>query len=219
MNHGECPGSAATGPGHQVARATALSPVVHRLDVVAARIAEVRQAGQFVIVHQGPGAERIPLTIAEADADAGTIGLVIQAVGRSTRDLVTLRVGDVIADIAGPVGQPTELVDGQHAVCVGGGVGTAVVLPIARALYERGNRVTSVIGGRAADSVLFGAELGAVGDVIVCTDDGSAGRPGLVTDALATLIERGGVDVVHAAGPVPMMRGTDTATSPSTTTA
>lgn len=121
MNHGECPGSAATGPGHQVVRATALSPVVHRLDVVPARIAEVRQAGQFVIVHQGPGAERIPLTIAEADADAGTIGLVIQAVGRSTRDLVTLRVGDVIADIAGPLGQPTELVDGQHAVCVGGG--------------------------------------------------------------------------------------------------
>lgn len=206
MSHDGCQGTCGKGDGHRVVRVDVLNEAVHRIVLEAPRIAAVRQAGQFVIVHQRPGAERIPLTIAEADADAGTITLVVQAVGRSTRDLVALQTGDVVAGVAGPLGQPTELVTGGHAVCVGGGVGTAVVLPIARALHERGTAVTSIVGGRSAEMVLYHRELAALGDVIVCTDDGSAGRAGLVTAPLGELVARGGVDVVYAAGPVPMMR-------------
>lgn len=212
MSHDGCQGTCGNGDGHRVVRVDVLNDAVHRLVIEASRIAAVRQAGQFVIVHQRPGAERIPLTIAEADADAGTITLVVQAVGRSTRDLVALHTGDVVAGVAGPLGQPTELVTGGRAVCVGGGVGTAVVLPIARALHERGSNVTSIVGGRSADMVLYHRELAALGDVIVCTDDGSAGREGLVTAPLAELVARGRADVVYAAGPVPMMRAVAAAT-------
>ncbi|HEX8938792.1 MAG TPA: sulfide/dihydroorotate dehydrogenase-like FAD/NAD-binding protein [Candidatus Limnocylindrales bacterium] len=199
---------------HIVVDRTQLSPNVTRLVVEAPRIAAIRQPGQFVIVHLGPGAERIPLTIADADAEAGTISLVIQAIGKSTMDLVDLRVGDAIADVAGPLGRPTELLDAGHAVCVGGGVGTAVILPIAQGLHRRGVRVTSVIGGRSREWVILEEELRKVGDVVVCTDDGSYGRPGFVTEALKDLCEAGGVDEVYAIGPVPMMRACSELTRP-----
>ena len=139
--------------------ATVLSPNVTRLVVEAPRIAQIRQPGQFVIVRRGPGAERIPLTIADGDAAAGTITLVIQAVGKSTSDLVELQVGEAIHDVAGPLGRPTELIESGHAVCVGGGVGTAVVHPIAQGLHARGVRVTSVIGGRSREWVILEDEL------------------------------------------------------------
>ncbi len=183
-----------------------LSPDVARLVVDGARIAEVRRPGQFVIVRRGPGAERIPLTIADADRHAGTITLIIQAVGKSTADLVALEAGEVIHDIAGPLGCPTDLLTGGHAVCVGGGVGTAVVYPVAGALAVAGVRVTSVIGGRTHRRVLLEQELREVGDVVVCTDDGSAGKHGVVTDAAAELLAAGDVDRVYAAGPVRMMQ-------------
>ena len=200
--------------GHQVVSNDALASGVHRLVVRAPRVALVRQPGQFVIVRLGRGAERIPLTIADADAGAGTITLVIQAVGRSTTDLVSLAPGAAIHDIAGPLGRPTDLVDRGHAVCVGGGVGTAVVLPIARALHERGARVTSVVGARTGRLAILTDELAAAGDVAVWTDDGSAGRTGLVTDGLAEALAAGGVDIVYAAGPVPMMRAVTEVTRP-----
>jgi len=136
---------------HPILEKTVLSPTVARFVVAASRIAEVRQPGQFVIVRRGPGAERIPLTIADADPGAGTITLVIQAVGKTTSDLCELEVGDAITDIAGPLGKATELIEAGHAVCVGGGVGTAVVHPIAQGLHEGGVRVTSVIGGRSRE--------------------------------------------------------------------
>ena len=191
---------------HTVVARQQLSPNVTRLVVSAPRIAAVRQAGQFVIVRRGPGAERIPLTIADADADTGTITLVIQAVGKSTMDLCDLQVGDAITDVAGPLGTATELIAAGHAVCVGGGVGTAVVHPIAQALAARDVRVTSIIGGRAREWVIFEAELRRFGEVLVCTDDGSYGRHGFVTDALRDVVVAGGVDRVYAVGPVPMMR-------------
>jgi ferredoxin--NADP+ reductase len=191
---------------HPVVAREQLSPNVTRFVVVAPRIAQVRQAGQFVIVRLGPGAERIPLTIADADADAGTITLVIQSVGKSTMDLCALEVGEAITDIAGPLGSATELLDTGHAVCVGGGVGTAVVHPIAQALAARGVRVTSIIGGRAREWVIYEAELARYGDVRVCTDDGSYGRHGFVTDVLRDVLETTAVDRVYAVGPVPMMR-------------
>lgn len=183
-----------------------LSPNVTRLVVEAPRIAEIRRPGQFVIVRLGPGAERIPLTIADSDAGAGTITLIIQSVGKSTMDLVALQPGEAITDVAGPLGSPTELIETGHAVCVGGGVGTAVILPIAQELARRGVKVTSIIGGRSREWVILEAELAACSEVIACTDDGSYGRPGFVTQALQDVLDGGGVTEVYAVGPVPMMK-------------
>jgi ferredoxin--NADP+ reductase len=199
---------------HAVISTDQLSPNVTRLVVEAPRIAEIRQPGQFVIVRLGPGAERIPLTIADADPVAGTITLIIQSVGKSTSDLVDLRPGDAITDVAGPLGRPTDLIDAGHAVCVGGGVGTAVILPIAQELNRRGVRVTSVIGGRSREWVILEQELAGAGAVVTCTDDGSYGRPGFVTQALEDVLKAGGVDAVYAVGPVPMMRAVSELTRP-----
>jgi ferredoxin/flavodoxin---NADP+ reductase len=199
---------------HPIVEKAVLSPNVTRLRVVAPRIAEIRQPGQFVIVRRGQGAERIPLTVADVDRDEGTITLVIQGVGKSTMDLCDLGVGDAIQDIAGPLGRPTELLESGHAVCVGGGVGTAVVYPIASALHRAGVQVTSVIGGRSQEWVILEKELAACGDVIACTDDGSYGRPGFVTQALKDVLDAGGIDAVYAVGPVPMMRAVSELTRP-----
>jgi len=199
---------------HPIVSKDQLSPNVTRLVVEAARIAEIRRPGQFVIVRRGPGSERIPLTIADVDRTAGTISLVIQAIGKSTHELTSLSVGDVITDIAGPLGTPTHLLASGHAVCVGGGVGTAVAYPIAQALSQNGVKVTSVIGGRSKEWVIYEDELRAVGDVIVCTDDGSYGRHGFVTEALKDICEAGGIDEVFAIGPVPMMRACSELTRP-----
>jgi len=199
---------------HPVVAKSSLSPNVTRLVVEAPRIAEIRQPGQFVIVRLGPGAERIPLTIAASDAAAGTISLIIQSIGKSTTDLVELEPGDAITDIAGPLGRPTELLEAGHAVCVGGGVGTAVILPIALELHRRGVQVTSVIGGRSREWVILEEELREAGEVVVCTDDGSYGRHGFVTQALEDLLAAGGIDAVYAVGPVPMMRAVSEMTRP-----
>jgi ferredoxin--NADP+ reductase len=199
---------------HPIVAREQLSPNVTRLVVEAPRIAQIRRPGQFVIVRRGPGAERLPLTIADADPAAGTITLIIQAVGKSTSDLVELQPGDAIQDVVGPLGAPTELLEAGHAVCVGGGVGTAVILPIAQELGRRGVRVTSVIGGRSREWVILEDELRAAGDVVTCTDDGSYGRPGFVTEALQDLLEAGGIDEIYAVGPVPMMRAISEQTRP-----
>jgi ferredoxin--NADP+ reductase len=199
---------------HPILSTDQLSPNVTRLVIEAPRIAQIRQPGQFVIVRLGPGAERIPLTIADADPVAGTITLIIQSVGKSTSDLVDLRPGDAITDVAGPLGRPTDLIERGHAVCVGGGVGTAVILPIAQELNRRGVRVTSVIGGRSREWVILEGELAAAGEVVTCTDDGSYGRPGFVTQALEDVLKAGGVDAVYAVGPVPMMRAVAELTRP-----
>ena len=199
---------------HTILAKQQLSPNVTRLDLLAPRIAEIKQPGQFVIVRAFVGAERIPLTIADADPAKGTIALVIQAVGKSTRELVALPVGGAILDVAGPLGHPTELIESGRAVCVGGGVGTAVVHPIAQGLHARGVHVTSIIGGRSREWVIFEEELRRLGDVIVCTDDGSYGRKGFVTDAAKEVLEAGGIDIAYAVGPVPMMRAVANLTRP-----
>jgi ferredoxin--NADP+ reductase len=191
-----------------------LSPKVTRLVVDAERIAQVRRPGQFVIIRRAEGAERIPLTIVDADADAGTITLVVQAVGKSTHDLVEGEVGDVIRDIAGPLGRPSDLQRGGSAVCVGGGVGTAVIWPIAQALAASGVAVTSVIGGRSKEWVILEPELRTTGKVVVCTDDGSYGRQGFVTTALEEICRGQPIDQVYAVGPVPMMRACAEVTRP-----
>jgi len=199
---------------HRIVSKAQLSPNVTRLDLEAARIAQIRQPGQFVIVRRGPRAERIPLTIADANPKAGTISLVIQAIGKSTKELVALNVGDSIQDISGPLGMPTEVIKKGRALCVGGGVGTAVVHPIAQGLHAQGVHVTSVIGGRSKEWVIFEEELKRLGDVVVCTDDGSYGRKGFVTDAAKEILTAGGIDIVYAVGPVPMMRAIANLTRP-----
>ena len=199
---------------HTIVAKKQLSPNVTRIDVLAPRIAEIKKPGQFVIVRAAEGCERIPLTIADADPAKGTIALVIQSVGKSTRQLVGLRVSEAIRDIAGPLGHPTEMIESGRAICVGGGVGTAVVHPIAQGLHASGVHVTSIIGGRSREWVIFEEELKQLGDVIVCTDDGSYGRKGFVTDATKEVLAAGGIDIVYAVGPVPMMRAVANLTRP-----
>jgi ferredoxin--NADP+ reductase len=206
--------SAGGGVAHEVISNTQLSTDVHRLVIRAPRVAAVRQPGQFVIVRLGPGAERIPLTIAESDAEQGLIVVVVQAVGKSTSDLVALAAGDVIDDVVGPLGRPSDLITTGTAVCVAGGVGAAVIFPIAQRLAELGTDVITVLGARTSASVLYADEFASFGELLVCTDDGSAGRAGLVTDALGDLLATRSVDVVYAAGPVPMMRAVVAVTQP-----
>jgi ferredoxin--NADP+ reductase len=187
---------------------------VHKLMVRAPRVASAHQPGQFVIVRLGPGAERIPLTIAEGNPVVGSIALVIQAVGKSTSDLVALAPGDQIHDIVGPLGRPSDLVAGGTAVCVAGGVGAAVILPIARRLVELGTDVIIVLGARTSEGVLFADEFASFAELLVCTDDGTVGRAGIVTDGLCDVLGSRLVDVVYAAGPVPMMRAVAAVTRP-----
>jgi ferredoxin--NADP+ reductase len=200
---------------HTILTRQQLSPNVTRLEVSAPRIAQIRRPGQFVIVRLAEDSERIPLTIADADPAAGTIALVIQSVGKSTRDLVALQPGEAIRDIVGPLGHATELIAAGRALCIGGGVGTAVVHPIAQGLHRLGVKVTSIIGGRSKEWVIFEPELRRLGEVVVCTDDGSYGRKGFVTDAAKEILAAGGVDMVYAVGPVPMMRAVVNLTRPA----
>ena len=201
--------------GYRVLVNDRLAPDVHRLVIDAPAVAAVAEPGQFVIVRLADGAERIPLTIAE-HAD-GAITLVVQAVGKSTTDLVAVPEGSRVHDVAGPLGRPSDLVEVGTAVCVAGGVGAAVVYPIARRLAETGVRVVTVLGARTAKSVVFADRFAELGELVVCTDDGTSGRRGLVTDALADVLARRAVDVVYAAGPVAMMRAVATTTAPSGT--
>ena len=208
------PSRATSIAGYEVLSNTKLSAEVHKLVVRAPRVASVHQPGQFVIVRLGPGAERIPLTIAEGDSAVGSIVLVIQAVGKSTSDLVALAPGDQIHDIVGPLGRPSDLVADGTAVCLAGGVGAAVIFPIARRLAELGVQVIIVLGARTSKQLLFADEFASFAELVVCTDDGTAGRAGMVTDGLRDLLATRSVDVVYAAGPVPMMRAVAAVTRP-----
>ena len=185
-----------------------IAPDIHRMVVAAPRVAKARQPGQFVIVRHCQGDERIPLTIADADPSAGTITLIIQAVGEGTREIVSTPAGGSIRDVAGPLGRATEVHKFGRVVCVGGGVGTAVLFPLAKALAQAGNEVIAIIGGRTADFVLLREELSAFCKaVMVTTEDGSMGTKGFVTAVLGPMLEDPArrPDAVFAVGPVPMM--------------
>jgi ferredoxin--NADP+ reductase len=194
-----------------------LAPNLHRLVVQAPRIAKARKAGQFVIVRADRGEERIPLTIGDADPAAGTITLFVQAIGASTRRIVATPAGSALRDVAGPLGQPTHIENFGRVACVGGGVGTAVLYPLARALAAAGNEVTTIIGGRSSQYIILADELAALSTaLLVTTEDGSQGRQGFVTHALADLIADPGraPQLVLAVGPVPMMRAVAELTRP-----
>ena len=198
-------------------RATRLiAPLVHRMEVEAPLIARERQPGQFVIVQLGDFDERIPLTIADADPAAGTITLVFQAVGHSTRQLAQLAAGDDLPHLLGPLGKATHIERVGTVICVGGGIGVAPLHPIAQGMKRAGNRVVVIVGARTRELIILEDEMRACADeFVICTDDGSVGRRSLVT---APLIERCQADpkpaLVVAIGPPVMMRACAEATRP-----
>lgn len=183
------------------------SEKVFKLVVEAPLIAKARRAGHFVIVRVGEHGERIPLTIAEADPERGTITLVVQEVGLSSTRLCEMNVGDELADVVGPLGKATHIENFGTVVCAGGGVGIAPMLPIVQALKAAGNRVISVLAGRTKELVILEDEMRRSSDeVIVMTDDGSYGRKGLVTEGVESVIVREHVDKCFAIGPAIMMK-------------
>jgi len=187
-----------------------------RFIIEAPKIAKKRKAGNFVIVRANEHAERIPLTIVDSDLERGTITLIVQSVGKSTRLLNSLCAGDELADVIGPLGHPTPIGSFGTVVCVGGGVGTAEVLPIARASRAADNQVISIIGARTRSLLILEDEMRETSDELyVVTDDGSYEREGLVIDPLSDLIVQGiDIDVIYAIGPMPMMRAVAELTEP-----
>lgn len=183
-----------------------LGGATHELVVEAPQLAKKAKAGQFLIVRIGEGEERIPLTIADNDPIKGTITIVIQALGHSTKKIVALRPGDEVADVVGPLGQASEIEHYGTVVIVGGGVGIAPIYPIARDLKKAGNRVIAIIGAKSKELVFWEEKLAeAVDEVRIATDDGSVGHKGFVTDLLAEACDNEHVDIVWAVGPMIMM--------------
>lgn len=192
-----------------------LAPTLTRYVVKAPLVARKRQAGHFVMVRVEDGGERIPLTIVDSDAAAGTITLIVQAVGKTTKLMATRRAGDALLDVLGPLGNPTPIEKHGRVACVGGGVGTAELLPIARALRAAGNRVAAILGARTRELVLLEREMRACCDaLVVTTDDGSYGRPGIVTAPLREKLDGRALDAVYAIGPLPMMKAVAETTRP-----
>ena len=187
-----------------------LSEQIYRFRLAAPRIAKRRKAGQFIILRITEDGERIPLTIAHADAEGGWIEIIVQAVGTSTKILATKEVGDTIPDLVGPLGMPTHIEKFGKVLCIGGGVGVAPLFPITEALKEAGNHVTSIIGARSKDIMILEDDMRLVSDVLhIASDDGSIGTKGFVTDIFHTLIEQGEhFDFAVVVGPPIMMKFT-----------
>jgi ferredoxin--NADP+ reductase len=199
-----------------IVRASDLTADVRRFDVVAPRIARRQRPGQFVIVRLHERGERIPLTLAGARAEEGTITLIVAGIGKTTREMNLLGAGDGLLDVVGPLGRPSEIARFGTVAVVGGGVGAAIAWPTTAALAEAGNRVVVILGARSRDAIILERELARLSDrLLVTTDDGSYGRRGLATDALAELIAAEPIHRVLAIGPVPMMRAVAELTRPA----
>lgn len=201
---------------NRILEKSAIADGICRFTIEAPKIAKKRKAGNFVVVRANEYAERIPLTIVDSDLDRGSITLIIQSVGKSTRLLNSLHAGDELADVIGPLGHATPIDSFGSVACVGGGVGTAEVLPIARAAKAAGNEVVSIIGARTKSLLILEDEMREASDELyVVTDDGSYERQGLVIDPLGELIFEGRTfDVIYAIGPMPMMRAVADLTEP-----
>jgi ferredoxin--NADP+ reductase len=176
-------------------------------EIEAPKIARKAKPGQFVILKANEEGERIPLTMAETDPQKGTITIIYMVVGKSTALFKTLQVGDGYQDVIGPLGKATEIETVGNVVCVGGGTGIAVLHPITRALKEAGNHVTAIVGARTKDLLILEDRMRAASnELLICTDDGSYGRKGFVTEALKDVLEKGDTQLAVAIGPVPMMK-------------
>ena len=193
---------------NKIVRKEQFSEKVFLFEIEAPLIAKSRKAGNFVIVRIGKKGERMPLTIAAADIDKGTITLVVQMVGLSSKKLCALNVGDYVTDVVGPLGNPTKIENYGTVVCAGGGLGVAPMLPIIQALKAAGNRVLSVMAGRSKDLIILEDKVRESSDeVIIMTDDGSYGEKGVVTVGIEKFIEQEPhVDKVFAIGPPIMMK-------------
>ena len=176
-------------------------------EIAAPLIAKKAKPGQFVILKANEEGERIPLTMADTDAERGTITIVYMVVGKSTAIFRDLQVGDAYQDVIGPLGKPTHLEKLGKVVCVGGGTGVAVLHPITRGLKEIGNEVICIIGARNKGLLILEEQMRAAShDLRVCTDDGSYGHHGFVTEVLKEVLQAGDIKLVVAIGPVPMMK-------------
>ena len=201
----------------KILKKTNLAPQVYEFIVDAPLVAHKCKPGQFVIIRTEEESERIPLTIADFDRKQGTITMIVQAVGNTTKHLCeTFNDNDEILDVVGPLGMPSHIENFGTVVCVGGGIGVAPVYPIARALKEAGNKVISIIGARNKDLIIFEDKMAAISDeLIITTDDGSAGQKGFVTDPLKKMLEGGNMPgLVLAIGPVIMMKNVAETTRP-----
>jgi ferredoxin/flavodoxin---NADP+ reductase len=191
----------------RIVATTTLGPGVKQFVIEAPRIARKQRPGQFVIIRIHDAGERIPLTIKASDPEQGTITLVVQAIGKTTSLLNELEEGDAILDVVGPLGEPSEIASYGRCIVIGGGVGTAIALPTAKALKDGGNHVTAILGARTKELLLLEKEVReASHELFVMTDDGSYGERGLVTRKLEEIVATSKVDYVLAIGPVPMMR-------------
>jgi len=192
----------------KILKKSALCTGIWEFIVEAPSIASKARAGQFLIIRLHEKGERIPLTLADWDEGEGTITLVVQAAGKSTREMTErFGEGDEIRDVVGPLGTPSEIERYGTVVCVGGGVGIAPIYPIARALKSAGNRIVTIAGARRKDLLFWLDKLEEVSDeLIITTDDGSFGRKGVVTEPLKELLQAGGVDRIWAIGPAVMMK-------------
>ena len=192
---------------NQIVSKEYFSENVVKLEIKAPRIAKSRKAGHFVMVRVGSDGERIPLTIAAADVEKGTITLVIQKVGVTSRKLAELNVGDNITDLVGPLGQATHVEKVGTVLACGGGVGVAPLLPIVEAFKKAGNRVVTVIAARNKDLIILEEQMRQWSDeLIIMTDDGSYGQKGLVTEGMEQVIQREKVDLSVVIGPAIMMK-------------
>jgi len=186
-----------------------LAPVIYQMVISAERTAKKALPGQFIIIRIDETGERIPLTIRDSDPEKSTITIVFQVAGKTTTHLSELNVGDSILDVVGPLGNPTDLPEGEsNVICVGGGVGTACMFPQVKELSRRGSYVTAIVGARTKELVLLEDDFRKYASrMIVCTDDGSYGKKGFVTDALRELLDAGEKpDLVIAIGPLMMMK-------------
>ncbi len=201
---------------YKIKSAEFLAPNIKRFIIEAPKIASKRKAGQFVIIRLNDHGERIPLTIADSNIDDGTITIIVQGIGKTTKELNMLSGGDFIKDVVGPLGKASHIEKFGTAVSIGGGVGTAIAYPTAVALKQAGNHTISIIGGRTKELVILENEMRQICDeVYPTTDDGSYGYHGFVTQKLKALIDEGRkIDFVLAIGPIPMMKAVAETTRP-----
>ncbi|MBR3640591.1 MAG: sulfide/dihydroorotate dehydrogenase-like FAD/NAD-binding protein [Oscillibacter sp.] len=201
---------------YRIVKKTALRPTVTRYEIEAPLIAKKAQPGQFIILRTDADGERIPITINATDEKKGTVTIIVQAVGATTEKLARMKEGDCLADFVGPLGKPTETEGKKKVAVIGGGVGCAIAYPVLKKFHDDGAEVHAVIGFRSEDLVILEDEFRKASNLlVVCTDDGSYGRKGLVTEALKELIEQGNqYDEVFAIGPMAMMKFVSLTTKP-----
>jgi len=201
---------------YEIVKAEKLTPDVSRLEIRAPQIARKAKAGQFVMITVDEQGERIPLTMADFSSEKGTITIAALEVGKTTKKLGTLKAGDKLFSLVGPLGLPTELHQYGTVVSIGGGIGLALMYPVVRALKEAGNKTVNIIGARNEKLLIYEDDIKSVSDEFyVCTDDGSKGHHGFVSDVLKKLIADGRkLDLVYAVGPVIMMKVISDITKP-----